>query len=303
MKAWQIAWTVGLAANTATARVPFPCDKLTGEHRIVAAIGPALSPATRSAVKVKKKAVVANQERPLLWHWSKPEGAIGSVVPYQKPQLFFRRYLIDGNVQNCAEGRRDDVFGANDAAQQYLLRCLVDADGDGRFEAYRRHVELVRMDERTMKPGPSLGVEQSDESLVQPFRLVPATEAKAFNSAFELRIRSVIGVKEVRKDTVVLQSHSRVDTFPRDLGDRSSNPPNSPTVELPLQHGLDTLVDGTRIVIAGSSGKWTVSAPDGFGETAQLICDGRVVETSAGFAILHAGAMTILQKGGAEPVE
>lgn len=303
MKAGRLAWIVGLAANTANAQVPFPCDKLTGEHRIVAAIGPALSPATRSAVKVKKKAVVASQERPLLWHWSKPEGAIGSVVPYQKPQLFFRRYLIDGSGQNCAEGRRDDVFGANDAAQQYLLRCLVDADGDGRFEAYRRYVELVRMDQRTMQPGPSLGVAQVDEPLVEPFRLVPAAGAKALNSAFEPRIQSFIRIKEVRKDTVVLQSHVRVETFQSELDDGFGNPADPPTVEVPLQHGLDTLVDGTRIVVAGSSGKWTISAPDGFGETTQLICEGRVVETSAAFTVLHAGAMTILQKGGAEPVE
>lgn len=303
MNAWRIAWIVGLAANAATAQVPFPCDKLTGEHRIVAAIGPALSPATRSAVQVKKKAVVASQERPLLWHWSKPEGAIGAVVPYQNPQLFFRRYLIDGKVRNCAEGRRADVFGVNDASQHYLLRCLVDADGDGRYEAYRRYVELVRMDERSMKPGPSLGVAQVDQPLVQPFRLVPAAGAKAMNSAFEPRIRSFIRVKEVRKDTVVLQSHSRVETFPSEFDDNFGNPPSSPTVELPLQHGLDTLVDGTRIVIAGSSGKWTISAPDGFGETAQLICEGRVVETSSAFAILHAGALEIAQKGGAEPVE
>lgn len=301
MKACRIAWIVGFGANAATAQVPFPCDKLTGEHRVVAAIGQALSPAKRSPVQVKKKAVVASQEQPLLWHWSKPEGAIGGVVPYQKPQLFFRRYLIDGEVRNCAEGRRDDVFGVDDASQHYLLRCLVDADGDGRFEAFRRYVELVRMDERSMKPGPSLGVAQTDEPLVQPFRLVPAAGAKAMNSAFEPRIHSFIRVMEVRKDTVVLQSNVRVETFPREFDDSFGNPTNPPTVELPLQHGLDNLVDGTRIFIAGSSGKWTISAPDGFGETAQLICEGRVVETSSTFAILHAGALEIAQRGVTEP--
>jgi hypothetical protein len=68
-------------------------------------------------------------------------------------------------------------------------------------------------------------------------------------------------------------------------------------VEMPLVDGSEGLIGLTRIQIARVSSGWQISAPDGFGDEARLICGGTVLEARDSVAIFTAGGFSIVRRG------
>jgi hypothetical protein len=280
----------------AEAQMPFPCGKLSkGEYRIVSGLGPADTPASAVPVRIRKGATVLKQRRPLLTATRKPEGLIGAMVPYQAAQLLFRPYRIDGEPSYCADGRRDDVFGDKDREQHYSLRCLVDQELDGTFEAYRRYGELVRIDNRTGKTDPPSGVEQSDEKLVKPFSLVSAEGAQG-DQRFGQHFLSSLHVKSLAKDMVTISLRSYLGLGMELMNKGFREGAKETIAEIPLREGFETIVDGTKLRISRSKRDWFIAAPEGLGGQSNLLCGGSVFYAGGLYNILYAGGFAAVSQ-------
>jgi hypothetical protein len=303
-KVRRILWAIVLsgAASNSVAQESFPCAKLTrGEYRIFKGLSP-LNDAPIVPIKIKKGAIVLQQKRALLTDWKKPEGLIGAVVPYQQPQLLFRPYRIEGALRYCAQSRRDDVFGAGDKSQQYLLRCLIDSNADGQYEGFRRYVELVRIDGRTGKTDAPSGVSQADQPLVKPFALLPADVRLPQNNGFDLAVQSIIKIKEVRKNVASISIRTFVSFGLDEIASSFGPSPDGKVAELSLQDGLETMIEGTSLVIKRRGNDWMITANRGFSGKADLICGGSALDTGAEFTIFTSGGMFVVNQQQADAI-
>lgn len=292
---------ISLLAAPVVAEEPFACKSVSGgELRVYQGLGPAESKTPSARVKVKKGAVVVHEERALLVDWLKPDGGVGGVIPYKSPQMVFSRYSINGEERLCSTQRREDVFGAGDEKQSYQLRCLLDTNGDGQFDAFRRYGELVSYDSRSGKAGAATGTPQADQPLAQPFRLVPAGPADSptpVSSRFVPVLRSVIQVMNVVGDKVTLRETSQVAVmaFDSDRGLVNDHLPST-TVEVQLAEGAEALVGQTRIRVARTSSGWEIFAPEGFVSDAELICGGTMLKTDETITVFKGGGFGVLRR-------
>jgi hypothetical protein len=282
-----------LLASPAMGEEPFDCKLLSdGELRIYNHLGIPMKMASGGWVKVKRGAIVLDEQRALIAEQFKPEGEIGSLIPYKRPQILFSRYLIEGREKICSRQRHEDVFAVGELAEQYLLRCLNDADGDGIFETYRRYVELVSFNSRTRILEEPTGTLQTDHPLTQPFKVVATEDAKPAQNQFEPVLRSTIKIIAKTKHSVMLQTRSfaTIDLGNQFISDRYP----SVTVEIPLLDGTSALIGETKVSIRRMSSGWEISAPDGFRDETNLICGGTALDTGHAISVFSGGGLQIL---------
>jgi hypothetical protein len=96
-KSLVLGIAVCLLPTPAAAQDPFACKDLDGaELRVFQSLGSIVNKAPPPKAKAKKGVIVVDEERSLVTDWFKPEGSIGSIIPYKQPQLTFSRYLMGG---------------------------------------------------------------------------------------------------------------------------------------------------------------------------------------------------------------
>lgn len=289
---------ISLVAAPVVAEEPFTCKEVSSRDlRVYRSLGLPVNKVQTASVKVKKGAVIVDEERAFLADWFKPEGGVGGVIPYKQPQIVFSLYLIDGQERVCSTQRHEDVFGSGEEKPQYLLRCLQDADGDGRFDTFHRHGELVSYNPYSGKTGTATGTPQVDHPLVQPLKLVTTEDPAVATARFAPILRSVVQILDVTKNSLTLRATSQVagmafDPKRRPVDDQIP----STEIEVPLNDGAEVLIGPTRVHIARTSSGWEVSAPDGFVNEAKLICGGTVLETPQTFTIFQGGGFGVLRR-------
>lgn len=303
MRRVLLAIALSSAASGSVVQASFPCSKLAqGEYRVFKGLI-RLNEASPIPIKIKKGAVILQIRQALLTDWKKPEGQIGAVVPYQQPQLLFRPYRIAGVLRYCAEGQRDDVFGAGDKTVQYLLRCLVDSNADGKYDSFHRYGELVKTDYRTGKTDAPSGVVQSDLPLIKPFALTASGVTQPQNSRFEPAVQSMIKIKELRKNVASLSILTFVSFGISETESSFGRRTEDKILELSLQDGVETMVDGTNFVIARRGSDWTLTPNRGFGGKADLVCGGSVLDAGGTYTIFTGGGMSVVDQQQAEAIK
>lgn len=278
-----------MAAALAGAEVSsFPCDKLRPVmFEVYEGFEPA--PAPPGPVKVKRKAVLYDGAAPLIardYMLAEPTVAADKAIlfhPYREGQ---ERLL-------CTNSRSDALFGAGDEAAQFMLRCLVDADGDGRFEAFSRRVELFpfgkdgKFPNPPPTPAPVLG-----SPLPRPVTLVekpgPALRAKG---PYQIAARSRIVVSRVEGNQVELSFSGEAS-----IADRLLSAGEETVYAVPMADGAVVPIGGTRIRFARRGSYWTAEALDGFGRAPRLHCSGSVAEVGDTFTLLGASQQTVITR-------
>lgn len=302
-KSRAVGIAISLLTTPAIAEEPFTCKGVNSHDlRVYRSLGPPENKAQIATVRVKKDAVIVHEERAFLADWFKPDGGVGGVIPYKQPQIVFSLYLIDGRERICSTQRHEDVFGSGEQKQQYQLRCLLDADGDGRFDAFHRYGELVSYNFYSGKTGTATGTLQVDHPLVQPLKLVTAEVPVPVTVGFVPVLRSVVQILDVTKSSVTLRATSQVAVMAFDPKRRSvDDQVPSTEIEVPLTDGTEALIGPTKVHIARTSSGWEISAPDGFVNEAKLICGGTVLETRQAFTVFQSGGFGILRRSADAP--
>jgi hypothetical protein len=291
-------FALSLLASAAAAQDSFDCKQIgNGEYRVYQGLGDPKPQTPIGPVKIKKGAIIAYEDRPLLTEWYKPEGGVGGVIAYKQPQIAFSHYLVDGQEKFCSSQRHSDVFGAEEMVQQYYLRCLSDSDQDGKYDTFHRYGELVSYDFRTGKTGAATGAVQTDQSLILPFKLVSLENVTSQSRYAEKVLRSMIDISELSKGSVTLRVASQATNKGFDEG-KPTQFERSPSTEvvLPLIDGSVAMLDGTKVRVNRASSRWAISLPEGFATDARMICSGIALETPQSVSVFGGSSMYVLSR-------
>ncbi len=275
-----------------SATASFPCDKLGDEgFRVFESIGSESQPA--APAQVKRKALIARTVLPLSSRWLTLDDAALATDRGKLPAIAFRAYRIGGTLTYCTSTRRDALFGADDRSLHFLLRCLIDADGDDRYEAFKPHGELVPYNSRTGKTGTGTGIVPQARPLPKPVALIESSAAKDPNPAFAPRIVSELRVAAVSETELVLGATTQVSMLPGGSGERFRGSQDEARITVPLTEGEHALPDGRALRLARKGKGWTAVSGRA-ARIADLQCGGSVVAIGDRYTIMSDGGMSVI---------
>jgi len=267
--------------------VPFPCAELDrGEPRIFSDLAPNSAESVDMPVAVRRGAILARQERLFLSEWMTVADTALATASGTTSPILFRPYRIAGAKRFCTMTQRDDIFGPPPAAGNYLLKCLVDADGDGQFEAFRRHGELVSYNLRTGERGSPSGIVQQDQPLQVPFALVPTSMPKTPMMGFEPRLQSRLDIIKMDKAEITLRWRTQVSTEPGKAKFRGGGFEERHV--MPLQDGARAALGEYTVELHQTGRKWTATASPDEQQAEYRVCDGSVLQAGGLFWIVSA---------------
>jgi hypothetical protein len=273
----------------------FPCDKLADEgYRIFEGIGGAEA-GSAEPVRLKKKALLARDRHPLATRWLTLDDQALATDGAKLPSLSFRAYRIDNSTRFCTSTHRDGVFGPRTQHGQFLLRCLIDQDGDGRYESYRAHGELVSYNSRTGKTGAASGIVPQARALPKPVALTESASAKDPNPAFAPRIFSELRVVDITDQSVTLSSAAHVAMLPGSFGERFRGSEEEGTFTVPLREGNWTSPTGRTFQFSRKGKAWYAASSGPAPSPAKLQCGGSVVAIGDKFTIMSDGGMSVVR--------
>jgi hypothetical protein len=270
----------------------FPCEALGDELlEVHEGFAPAAA-AVQGAVAVKKKAVLFDATAALR---TKGYTLAEPLPAADVPAPIFRPYRRGGQAQVCTGRRSDALFGAGDMKEQYMLRCLQDGDGDGRYEGFIRWGKLVPMRDvpRVISAEDADRAPETPElrPLPRPVALVEREDLADPNDFMKEKARMRITVARVQGQEVQLRfSATMTPPIPDHIPGGSWMSVAETLVTMPMTESGEVPFAGTRIRFAKSGRGWTASVPDGFGRPPRLICSGSVAEVGDSFTILGAGS-------------
>lgn len=277
------------------AQQAFPCAILgKTEARVFEGFEPAsASKGNLKPIKVRKGAVLGEEKRPIRTGWMMIDASSSSTKLSLTPMVF-APYIIGSQTHLCTSMFRAEVFGETDDHNSYLLRCVLDADKDGRYDHFHRYAELVSTNLRTGKSEKGKGVEQTDNALPQAFRLVTLADGTAIpNAAFEPRVVQRLAIQAVSKDEMIVGLASDVSILPDAFDVRRKEA--AQRITIPLRDGAEGKVGGWTITVQQGGGGWTVTAQaDPSMPPASFTCDGSVVVTGDSYTIVGAGGSKTL---------
>jgi len=284
---------LGEAAAAAQA-VDFPCARLNdGGTRIYEAIGPRIAAKSASPVRLKRNAVLADDRHDLQTRWRTPDDTALSTDGGTARPLAFRTYRIANMSTPCTSMSRDTLFGPRNRDGSYALRCLFDTDGDGLFDAFRAHGELVSYNSRTGAIGKAAVTAPPTRPLPKPMRL--ADGGTDPSPDFAPKVLSRIRVGKLTKDSAELIFASGVTAGPEIFGGLLGRP-GGQSVQMPLREGDWTGPHGARLTLTRKGGDWYASVPDGYGVPPRLQCGGSVVEVGDSFTVMTDGGMSMFSR-------
>jgi hypothetical protein len=250
---------------------------------------------TASAPLVKRKPI-ARERFDLVTRWYTLADQGLATDGGKLPSVPFRAFRVGAERRLCTAHARETLFGKPLADPNFMLRCLVDADDDGRFEGYQASAELVSYDMRTMARGKPAGTLPPVRSFEKPITLVEASGLTEPNAAFAPRIVAEARVAEITSDAVIIERKMQVAMLPGRSGERFRDWADAERWTVPLRQGLWTAPDGTLLELVQGAKGWMVAAPKGWFAPPRLACGKSVVELPHSIAIVGEGGMAVLAK-------
>ncbi len=283
------------AAQALAGADSFPCEKLGEEGvRIFEGIGPAAEPVAIAPIRLKKGVLLARERYPLTTRWLTFDDLDFATDGGKFPALAFRAFRIGGKSSFCTSTFRENVFGPRQDGS-FLLRCLVDEDGDGRFESSRAHGELVSYNMRTGKTGRPTGIVPPLRPLPKPVALVENEAATDPSPFFVPRIVSELRVRGVGPETLTLVAATEVAMTPGPGGGRVEGGGDEQVMILPLREGSWTSPSGRTILLSRTGKDWHARLSGAAPAPARLLCGGSVVGTGTLYSIMSEGGMSVVR--------
>jgi hypothetical protein len=303
MAIFNLAGAAALAAALsaqAAAQPPVPaspCERAADPERayqIHEALGPAGATRAAAPVRLKRGAVIARETRPFAVRWMTLDDAALATANGTRPAIAFRAYRIAGAQAFCTTAVRDDLFAADTGPGRFLLRCLEDRDGDGRYESYRPNTELVAYNMRRGRIGAPSGAAPVSAPLPRPVRLVEG--GQDVNAGMAPRVEAELRVVAIGPGEVTIRSSNSVAALPRALARMLRSDAGGTTFAVPLAEGTWTSPEGWTLSLARSGRNWAASAGGSWGARAAFLCGGTVVDTGSSYAVLGDGGYAIFAK-------
>jgi len=301
---WGAAMLAAAMAAQPAADQPgaFPCGSLGNEgYKIFEGIGAPAEPPTAAPVRLKKNALLAVERYPLETRWLTFDDAALASDGGKLPPIPFRAFRIDGSRAYCTSTWREAVFGPRNQDGNYLLRCLVDEDGDARFESFRAHGELVSYNMRSGKTGKPTGAVPPTRRLPKAVALVESAAVRDPNAAFAPRLVTELRVVKLTAQDVTLGLETQVAMLPGRSGERFRGAGDVQTMTVPLREGTWTSPAGTSIVLTRNGRDWFAAVAGRSGPPARLQCGGSVVDTGTMFTIMSEGGMSVVSRRNLPP--
>lgn len=277
----------------------FPCDDLgSGGYRVFEGLGPPAPARASGPVRLRRNAVLASEQRLLEVRWLTLDDSNLATGGGALPPVPFRAYTIDGQRRYCTTTVREELFGPAVGPGRFLLRCLTDADDDGRYEGFQAHGELVRINARSGRAGLPTGATPPTGTLARSVRLIEAPEVRDPDPGYAPRVRAELRVARVNATEVTLRHINQVDMYPANLPRYLRDAGDFRTLTLPLREGAWTAPDGWTILLERDGRQWQATVSDSWGAQASLQCGGSVVDTGTHYVVMGDGGMAILAKAG-----
>jgi len=269
------------------------CAKLSrGEPYIFSGIALRSAASTAAPVPIKNKAALLVAIYDLKNDWFTASDTVLATDGGNKTPVEFRPFLINGARQYCAEMFRANIFGTLPEADNYLLRCLVDRDGNGRYEAFHRYGELVPYNMRTGKAGEPSGQTEHDRPLATLIELVPlAAPSKSFRKPVVL---TRISVATVSSNEMTLRLSAKIGAGPDDEKFRSYEAEHGLEQVVPLQGAASISFHGYEIALRQDGKNWVATTRPTGELPVALLCSGGIVEAGGNYSLFHAGGAATL---------
>jgi hypothetical protein len=288
------------AAAAAPASVDFPCDKLGDGVELFDGLEESQAPPPR-AVEVRKKAILFERRQGLVAPSFTLSGAgLANSGGTASAPVLFRKYRSGAEMLFCTGTWSEALFGAGDAKTRFMLRCLVDKDGDGAFESFVHRLQLVPYNMRTGRTSAPTGEAPGLLPLPRPVTLVPAAAPARPDPFSSAEVLTRISVARVDGGNVELRFSGGVRRGSSSFADRMMGGAET-IVAVPMTEGAEVPILGTRIRFARRAGKWTAAVLDGFGRPPRLLCSGAVVEAGDTFTILTPGGQASYARADLRP--
>jgi hypothetical protein len=274
-----------------------PCELTSapdGAFQIHEALGPASDVRRAEPVRLRRGAVIARETRPFAVRWMTLDDPALATANGTQPAIAFRAYRIAGAEAYCTTARRDELFAGETGPGRFLLRCLEDRDGDGRYESYRPHTELVAYSMRGGRIGTPTGAVPFSAPLPRPIRLVEG--GQDVNALMAPRVEAELRVVAVGPSEMTVRSSNSVATLPRAVARMLRSESGGTTYAVPLAEGTWTSPEGWTLALARSGRNWTVAAGPSWGARASFLCGGTVVDTGSSYAVLGGGGHAFFEK-------
>jgi hypothetical protein len=208
-----------------------------------------------------------------------------------KAPVEFRPFLIQGVRQYCSEMARDNIFGTWAGPDSYLVRCLIDRDGDGRYDAFHRYGELVPYNRGSGKVGDPSGQPVYNRPLVAPIELIQLTlPLKSYRRPIVL---TRLKVAAVSPSSMTLRLSAKIGNGPDDEKFPSYHAERGPEQVVPLQEG-PVPVHGYEISLRREGKGWVATTRAMNELPVKLLCSGGVIEAAGNYSLFHAGGSVTL---------
>lgn len=247
---------------------------------------------TSTPISMKKGAVLLTETYDLKTDWLTVSDANLSTEGGTRTPIEFRLFLINGVRQYCAEMARDNIFGTWPGPDNYFLRCLVDKNGDGKYEAFHRYGELVPYNMRSGKAGPPSGETVQDRPLAVPVTLIPlASVPTALSKPVALIQVSISGLTATEAR---FRLAAKMGDGPDDEKFRSYDGGKGIEQTVALQDGSSFQFNGYVITLHQDRSKWGATTQPAAGPSVKLLCSGSIVEAAGDYSLFFAGGRTTL---------
>jgi hypothetical protein len=268
------------------------CAELSrGEPYIFSGIVPRASVNTAAPVPIKKGAALLIAIYDLKNEWLTVSDVALATDDGTKAPVEFRPFLIQGVRQYCSGMARDKIFGTWPGPDNYLVRCLIDRDGDGRYEAFHRYGELVPYNRGSGKVGDPSGQTVHDRPLVAPIELIQLTNPlKTYRRPIVLTRLSVAAVSP---SDMTLRLSAKIGIGPDDEKFPSYHAERGPEQVVPLQEGTFP-VHGHEISLRREGKGWVATTRAMNAPPVTLLCSGGIIEAAGNYSLFHAGGSVTL---------
>ena len=271
---------------------PKLCAELSrGEPYIFSSIVPRVPANTATPVPIRKGAALLIAIYDLKNEWFTVADTALATDGGTKAPVEFRPILIHGTRQYCSEMARDKIFGTWPGPDNYLVRCLIDRDGDGRYEAFHRYGELVPYNMRSGKVGDPSGQTVHDRPLVAPIELIPLTNP--VKSSRQPIVLTRLTVTAVSPSDMTLRLSAKIGDGPDDGKFPGYDAERGPEQVVPLQEGSFP-VHGYEISLRRDGKGWAAITLPLNEPPVALSCSGGIIEAASNYSLFHAGGSVTL---------
>ena len=275
---------IGAAALLASASQPiaaqpaqsYPCDRITADLiELYNGFG-APSATSGAAVMIANGAQIFASDIPVAFTRYRAEG---TGLALKKP-VVFRSYIVAGENRYCTPSADNRLFGKGDTKKRFKLRCLIDDDGDGMYEAAMPYGPYVRINPVTGAVVTTPQPPAARIDLPNPVTLTLDANVPLRKASHQSFINMRVHIGAVEGDLAEIFADSAVNVTPDEPGYELVG--SRETVLARLIDGSEFEAGGARMIIRQSTDKkgnpiWTAQVTNYPAVQADLQCGGKVV--------------------------